>query len=212
MRLHVIWYQCIGNIRTTVCHHEWLGGSQCSSGVWSCQWFVYIHDFSTPNLGATCGVGQEKTFFGFSGSISCPSGMAVSGWYNLPGSPVSKGHFGGPDERMGLRLFCRSTPLLSSSCEQVRRCRPNLGQQNSKGLYIIYRSNLVRSGTKNSDDGWDARPRPPIVSRVVWWWRSASMPSTSNWAAARLRGAQVSIPEEDQCKGFQRKTVLCKWV
>ena len=28
---------------------------------------------------------EEKTFYAFSGSMSCPDGTAVSGWYNLPG-------------------------------------------------------------------------------------------------------------------------------
>ncbi|CAK9000608.1 unnamed protein product [Durusdinium trenchii] len=60
---------------------------------------------------------EEKVFYAFSGSMSCPDGTAVSGWYNLPGTPVKgleKGSYGGPQNKTGLRLFCRSTALLSS--------------------------------------------------------------------------------------------------
>lgn len=57
---------------------------------------------------------QEKVFFSFSGSMSCPDGSAVSGWYNLPGIPVTAGKYGGPIAATGVRLFCRSTALLSS--------------------------------------------------------------------------------------------------
>ncbi|CAK9081230.1 unnamed protein product [Durusdinium trenchii] len=60
---------------------------------------------------------SEKTFYAFSGSMSCPDGSAVSGWYNLPGIEVKAGALGGPRNATGLRLYCRSTPLLSS-CEQ----------------------------------------------------------------------------------------------
>ena len=62
-------------------------------------------------------VPEEKVFYAFSGSMSCPDGTAVSGWYNLPGTPVKgleKGSYGGPQNKTGLRLFCRSTALLSS--------------------------------------------------------------------------------------------------
>lgn len=62
---------------------------------------------------------KEEILYAFSDSISCPAGMAVSGWYNLPGIPVSAGKSGGPSSPTGLRLFCRATPLLSSSCEQA---------------------------------------------------------------------------------------------
>lgn len=61
---------------------------------------------------------QERVFYAFSGSISCPEGSAVSGWYNLPGFPVQAGSFGGPSNATGLRLFCRMTALLSS-CQQA---------------------------------------------------------------------------------------------
>ncbi|CAK9072021.1 Uncharacterized protein SCF082_LOCUS35505, partial [Durusdinium trenchii] len=57
---------------------------------------------------------DEKVFFSFSGSMSCPDGSAVSGWYNLPGIPVTAGKYGGPIAATGVRLFCRSTALLSS--------------------------------------------------------------------------------------------------
>lgn len=49
--------------------------------------------------------------------MTCPDGSAISGWYNLPNIPVKGGQYGGPANATGLRLFCRSTPVLSS-CQQ----------------------------------------------------------------------------------------------
>eukprot|EP00438_Fugacium_kawagutii_P031176 Skav234736 [mRNA] locus=scaffold14:49172:60213:+ [translate_table: standard] len=51
----------------------------------------------------------------YSGSISCPAGMALGGWYNLPGVPVRRsGQNGGPHEFTGLLVTCRQTSLLVS--------------------------------------------------------------------------------------------------
>ena len=58
----------------------------------------------------------------YSGSVSCPNGMALGGWYNLPGIPVrsSGGSYGGPADYIGLRITCRKSSLVVS-CAQPEK-------------------------------------------------------------------------------------------
>ena len=113
-------------------HSEYVGVDRCmrfgflsvtpNGGVWGLRCppgSVVASDNSMMpyclQLGAN--MGPEQEFQSFSGSMDCPAGSAVSGWYNLPGIPVKANSSNGPGNFTGTRLWCRSTPLLSS-CEQ----------------------------------------------------------------------------------------------
>ena len=65
----------------------------------------------------------QENFSSFSGSVTCPPGTAISGWYNLPGIPVKRSEEedkGGPKDWTGLLVFCRKTNLLAS-CVQPEK-------------------------------------------------------------------------------------------
>ncbi|CAK9001676.1 unnamed protein product [Durusdinium trenchii] len=118
---------------------------QSGGGVWGLRCppgAVVASDKSTLPYCLQIDAGAERVFYAFSGSISCPEGSAVSGWYNLPGFPVQAGSFGGPSNATGLRLFCRMTALLSS-CQQATT---SFCQEEGVVTSVSYDSNQFKLG------------------------------------------------------------------
>ncbi|CAE7346963.1 unnamed protein product [Symbiodinium natans] len=70
---------------------------------------------------------SQEVFTSFSGSATCPSGSAISGWYNLPGIFVRHNSTaGGPRNWTGLRVLCRRTTLIGF-CEQPSKPHCTVG-------------------------------------------------------------------------------------
>ncbi|CAE7779246.1 unnamed protein product [Symbiodinium sp. CCMP2456] len=56
---------------------------------------------------------SQEVLSAYSGSATCPSGYAISGWYNLPGIKVRGNQLtGGPQNWTELKVFCRRTNLI----------------------------------------------------------------------------------------------------
>ncbi|CAE7805567.1 unnamed protein product [Symbiodinium sp. CCMP2592] len=105
--------------------HPWLLGHGSLTRLGKITWGLNCPEgaivTSSPTTQPHClqvGAGAQTWIEVLSGSALCPSGSAVSGWYNLPGEPVQGNGAGGPAHFVGMRLFCRKTNLLAN-CQQL---------------------------------------------------------------------------------------------